>query len=58
MNLSRLCLGTLEVSELGTEGQKLLKFRVGEHEVVQCKRLSNFCKGETRGCYIKGHDMK
>lgn len=59
MSLSRLSLGNLKVSELDTgEGQKVLKFRVGDHEVVQCSRLSNFCKGETRGCYIKEHDMK
>lgn len=59
MSLSRLSLGNLKVSELGTgEGQKVLKFRVGEREIVQCRRLFNFCKGESRGCYIKGHDMK
>lgn len=58
MSLSRLSLGTLKLSELGIgEGHKVLKFRVGGREVVQCKRLSSFCKGEPRGS-IKGRDMK
>lgn len=59
MSLSRLSLGNLKVSELGTgESQKVLKSGGGHHEVVQCRRLSSFCKAETRGCCVKEHDMK
>lgn len=44
----------LKLSDLGIrEGHRVLKFGIGEHEVVHCKRLSSFCKGEARVDMLK-----
>lgn len=54
MSLTRLSLGNVKVSELGTGGgQKVLKFRIGDHEVVQCRSCPIFARERQEVAILK-----